>query len=122
MFTLYVEYCITLSFSSVELPTAENMFANLYVDNIVSGCLSELEASSYYNKAQSIMNDDHLSLRTWASNSPRLMDQAKVADNNNPVNVLVLQWNTQTDTLSLRSKSSIPSITSLITKREVLKE
>ena len=53
------------------------------------------------------------------------MDQAnrdKVADINKPVNVLGLQWNTQTDTLSLTSKSSIPSITSLTTKREVLKE
>jgi len=53
------------------------------------------------------------------------MDQAnrdKVADANNPVNVLGLQWNTQTNTLSLTSKSPILSTTSLITKRAVLKE
>jgi len=106
-------------------PTARKMIANLYVDNVVSGCPSELEAISYYNEARSTMSGAHFNLRSWASNSPRLMDQAnrdKVADANNPVNVLGLQWNTQTDTLSLTAKFSIPSITSLITKREVLKE
>ena len=107
------------------LPTAQNMLANFYVDNIVSGCPSESEAISYYNEARSIMKDAHLNLRSWASNSTLLMDQAngdKVTDTNNPVNVLGLQWNTQTDTLSLTTKSFIPSTTSLITKREVLKE
>ncbi|XP_065890652.1 uncharacterized protein [Dysidea avara] len=106
-------------------PTAENMLDDLYVDNIVSGCPTESEAISFYNNARSIMNDAHLNLRSWASNSSRLMDQAnrdKVADTNNPVNVLGLQWNTQTDTLALTSKCSIPSINSLITKRDVLKE
>jgi len=43
-------------------------------------------------------------------------------DNNNPVNILGLQWNTQMGTLSLTSKSPIPSITSLTTKRKVLRE
>lgn len=47
-----------------ESATAENMLANLYVDNIVSGCSSESEAISYYNKARSIMNDAHLNLRS----------------------------------------------------------
>ena len=106
-------------------PTAQKMLANLYVDNIISGCISESEAISYYNEARSVMSGAHLNLRSWASNSSQLMDQAnrdKVADTNNPVNVLGLQWNTRSDTLSLASKSSIPSITSLITKREVLKE
>jgi len=53
------------------------------------------------------------------------MEQANrdnVADNSSPVNVLGLLWTTLTDTLSLTSKSAIPSITSLLTKREVLKE
>lgn len=101
------------------------MLANLYVDNVVSGCPSESEAIRYYSEARSIMNDALLNLRSWASNSSQLMDRAnrnKVADTNNPVNVLGLQWNTQVDMLSVTSKFPIPSITSLITKREVLKE
>ena len=106
-------------------PTAQRMLTNLYVDNVVSGCSSESEAVSYYKDARTIMSGAHFNLRSWASNSSQLMKQAnkdKVADNNNPVNVLGLQWNTKTDTLSLTSKTSIPSITSLITKKEVLKE
>ena len=84
-------------------PTAQNILANLYVDNIVSGCSSESEATSYYNKAWSIMNNGHINLRSWASNSPQLKDQ---------VNVLGLQWNILTDTLSLTSKLSIPDVRS----------
>ena len=48
--------------------------------------------------------------------------KVKVTDTNNPVNVLGLQWIMQTDTLALTSKSSIPSITSLTTKTDVLKQ
>ena len=55
-------------------PTAQNMLANLYVDNIVSGCQSESEAVSYYNNAHSIMKDANFNLRSWASNSPQLTE------------------------------------------------
>lgn len=64
-----------------------------------------------------------LTWKTWAYNSHQLTEQAskdKVVDSNNPVNVLGLQWDTQMDKLSLMSKSPIPSITSLVMKREVL--
>ena len=105
--------------------TAQDMLANLYVDNIVSGCQSEEDAILYYNTARSIMKDAQFNLRSWASNSHKLVNQAcqdKVDDANNPVNVLGLQWDIQTDTLSLTSKSPIPTATTLVTKREVLKE
>jgi len=71
------------------------------------------------------MKSAHFNLRSWASNGSLLMDRAyrdKVADTNNPVNILGLQSNTQDDTLSLTSKSTILSIKTLITNREVLKE
>ena len=106
-------------------PTVHNMLTNLYVDNIVSGCQSESEALLYYNNARSIMKGAHFNLRSWGSNSHQLTEQAskdKVVDSSNPVNVLGLQWDTQTDKLSLMSKSPIPSITPLVTKREVLSE
>ena len=105
--------------------TAKDMLSNLYVDNIVSGCPSESEAVQYYRDARSLMKDAHFNLRSWASNSHQLTNQAvtdKVLDNNNPVNVLRLQWDMQADKLFLTSKSLIPSVTSLITKREVLRE
>ena len=83
-------------------------------DNIVSGCPSESEAVQYYRDALSLMKDAHFNLRSWASNSHQLTNQAvtdKVLNNNNPVNVLGLQWDMQADKLFLTSKSRIPSVT-----------
>ena len=83
------------------------MLANLYMDNIVSGCQSEQEAVEYYHNACSIMTEANLNLRSWASNSTSLTEQAsmdKVVDSNNPVNVLGLQWDPQADKFSLTSK------------------
>ena len=80
--------------SQYRSPTAQNMLANLCVDNIVSGCQSESEAVLYYNNTSSIMKDANFNLRSWISNSPHLTEQAskdKVVDANNPVNVLGLQ-------------------------------
>ena len=38
------------------------------------------------------------------------------------MNVLGLRWETQTDVLSLTTKSPLPAATSLVTKRDVLRE
>ena len=104
---------------------AQDMLTNLYVDNIVTGCNSEEDALLYYNTAHSIMKDTQFNLRSWASNSHKLTSlaaQDNVNDSNNTVNVLGLQWDTQTDTLSLTSKAPIPTVITLVTKREVLRE
>ena len=104
---------------------AHDMLTNLYVDNIVSGCQSVEEAHHYYHMARSVMKDAQFNLRSWASNSQVITDEAAkegVRDDTNPVNVLGLQWNTQTDSLSLSTKSPIPAATSLVTKRDVLRE
>ena len=101
------------------------MLTNLYVDNIVTGCQSTDETLKYYHTARSIMKDAHFNLRSWASNSRDITDLAfkdDVCDSGNPVNVLGLQWNTQTDVLSLTTKSPLPTATSLVTKRDVLRE
>ena len=101
------------------------MLTNLYVDNVISGCNSHDQAIQYYQKARSIMSDANFNLRAWASNCPQLSTlakQDKVADENTTVNILGLQWNTATDTLSFPSKTIIPDNTTLITKREVLQQ
>ena len=59
------------------------------------------------------------------SNSRDIADLASkdgASDNSNPVNVLGLRWETQTDVLSLTTKSHLPAATSLVTKRDVLQE
>ena len=101
------------------------MLANLYVDNIVTRCNSEEDALLYYNTARTIMKDAQFNLRSWASNSRKLTNlaaQGNVDDSSSMVNVLGLQWDTQTDMLSLTSKSPIPTVITLVTKQEVLRE
>ena len=78
-----------------------------------------------YQKARSIMSDANFNLRAWASNCLQLSTlakQDKAADKNTTVNILGLQWNTATDTLSFPSKTIIPDNTTLSTKREVLQQ
>ena len=106
-------------------PIAVSMLTNLYVDNVISGCNSHDQAIQYYQKARSIMSDANFNLRAWASNCPQLSTlakQDKIADENTTVNILGLQWNTATDTLSFPSQTIIPDNTTLITKRECLQQ
>ena len=83
---------------------AQDMLTNLYVDNIVTGCESEEGTIQYYNTACPIMmKEAQFNLRSWASNNDKLTNlaaQDKVDDGNSIINVLGLQWATQTDTLS----------------------
>ena len=83
------------------------MKENLYVDNLTSGQPKENDVTHYYKSARSIMSSGNFSLRAWASNSPQLKSlclQEGTADTKTTVNVLGLQLNTLTDTLSLTPK------------------
>ena len=100
-------------------PLATDILANLYVDNIISGCNSQDQAIQYYNKARSIMTEANFNLRAWASNCTQLNSLAtedKVADNNTLVNILGMQWNTSTHTISPTPKTIIPGHGVSITK------
>ena len=48
---------------------ATDIANNLYVDNVLTGCGTELEATDYYSKARSILSQAKFNLRSWASNS-----------------------------------------------------
>lgn len=48
---------------------ADNIKHNLYVNNIISECLSKQAAAQYYQLAQQIMNEGKFNLCSWASNS-----------------------------------------------------
>ena len=84
------------------------MLTNLYLDNVVTRWESEEDIVQYYNTACSIMTEAQFNLRCWASNNHKLTNlaaQDKVDNGSNAVNVLGLQWDTPTDTLSLTCKS-----------------
>ena len=105
-----------------DLPIAQDIKDNLYVDNIISGCNQETDSILYYNDARSIMHNGHFNLPSWASNSPSLQEIAVKDGTNDPktiVNILGLKWNPSTDTLSFPpAQDYTPPPT--ITKRHVL--
>ena len=56
--------------------------ANLYVDNLISGCNSEKEAIHYYRQAQSILCEP---LRSWSSSSRQLYVITSEDQTNDPI-------------------------------------
>ena len=104
---------------------ANDIRQNLYVDNVVSGCNNEDSAVQYFNKARSILSKARFNLRSWASNSQRVMNIARndnIADNKTMMNVLGIQWNTSQDTLASFPKQFSSVNSTLATKREVLQD
>lgn len=102
-------------------PITTDIENNLYVDNVVSGCNTELNAKDYYNKSRSILSLAKFNLRSWASNSKQvqmLTQMHNVADKYDTTKVLGLMWHTPSDTLSLASKITTGNYP--ITKREIL--
>ena len=99
--------------------TSKDMLKNLYVDNIMTGCDSEEATVAYYSMARAIMSDANFNLRSLASNSHNLMEQAKkdgTAAEPGPINALGLQWDTANDTISLTMKNLILTHHTLVTK------
>ncbi len=106
-----------------DLPVAQDIKDNIYVDNTISGCDQETDSIRYYNEDQSIMQSImHFHLHSWASNSPSLQSMAikdGTDDAQTVVNILGLKWNPATNTLSFPStKDYSPPPT--ITKRHIL--
>ena len=102
---------------------SEDIQRNIYVDNIISGCDTEVQLLEYYTQARNFMQQANFNLRSWASNSITLQQIAtanKTIDHITTVQILGLLWNTCTDTMSLAPKS-LPS-SNIITKRSVLQD
>lgn len=116
----------TLSYHLTRITTiiSQDLLHNLYIDNVVSGCNTEEAAVDYYIKSILILSNAKFNLCTWASNIPNLRNIAKehkVAETDNPVKVLGLWWNTQSDLIypSPRSKTAPSNVAR--TKQEILK-
>ena len=99
-------------------PLSNDIQSNLYVDNIVSGCGTEIQTVEYYHNARDIMSSAGFNLRAWVSNSQQLSttaQQHKVADTS------IRPWNSlehyYRQTLSLIPKEVAPMM-NLTTKRE----
>ena len=86
------------------------MEQNLYVDNVISGSLTEASAVQYFTEARKIMSDANFNLRSWASNSQQLRTIAQtsgVIDENDIVKCLDYIGTLQKiDYVSFRSPST----------------
>ena len=101
-------------------PIASNLQANIYVDNLLSGCPAT-EAVSYYKQAVRILDRAGFNLRAWSSNSGDLVNQAqhdgRLATEHD-VNILGLQWQPKSDVISCRPLPPVQSTSP--TKRQIL--
>ena len=114
---------ITFHLQQHQTPVSANLLDSLYVDNVVTGCDTEQEATQYFLESRSLMNLSKFNLRTWASNSPMLRNlahQHSVAETEEIVKVLGLCWNVQLDELYLYSKPDLATCTP-VTKRDILR-
>ena len=101
---------------------ATDIANNLYIDNVLTGCATELEAIDYYSKVRSILSQAKFNLRSWASNSEQVQLIAQkddVTDKSDVTKVLGLLWHTPSDTISIASRVSVDD--NPITKRAILR-
>ena len=113
-----------LTYHLQQYPSAvsTDIISSLYVDNVVSGCDTEQEATQYFLESCSLISSSKFNLRAWASNNPSLRalaEQYKVAETKETVKVLGLCWNVGLDELSLCSKPE--PVRTPVTKREILR-
>ena len=73
-----------------DLPIAQDIKDNIYVDNIISGCDQETDSILYYNDARSIMHNAHFNLHSWASNSPSLQEIATKDGTADPKTIVII--------------------------------
>ena len=116
----------TLTYHLMQSNTSvsRDLLQNLYVDNVVSGCQTETESLDYFKSSRSLLGSASFNLRSWASNCAQLRITAedhKVAEKDNPVKVLGLWWDTQSDLIYPSPKPDVSSFTAASTKREILK-
>ena len=104
--------------------TSRDLLRNLYVDNVVSGSHTEAEYLDYFAASRSLLGNAKFNLRSWASNNTQLRTattEHNVAEAENPVKILGLWWDTQSDLIYPSPKSEVTTLTATTTKRDILK-
>ena len=95
------------------------LFENLYMDDLVSGCDTEKDAVSIFNDAQSIMNEAGMVLTKWGSNCDNLYQYfGKDGINDSSCSVLGMKWSPTNDNFSFVGPKAPIDI--CITKRVLL--
>ena len=106
-----------------ESPAAETIRENIYVDNVITGKDTIIEAVNFYTEAKQIFTKASMNLRDWMSNDESVMKEIAIEDraDQGTMKILGLTWVIESDRICLnRQKQNYK--TSNITKREVLKQ
>ena len=103
------------------LPIADKIREDIYVDNVITGTESTEEAGKFYKEAKQIFAEASMNLRDWTSNDRGVQDDLPLKDKSTAerMKVLGLSWIVREDTLSLNEIVFHP--VSDVTKRQVLK-
>ncbi|KAL0850306.1 hypothetical protein ABMA28_012142 [Loxostege sticticalis] len=106
---------------------AERIKADVYMDDVLTGCQSETEAIEVYKQLKKLLKEGGFQLQKWTSNSDKLLDVFKedaggdVEIKQDQVSkVLGLTWNRTTDRFEYSVKP--PLCTAPETKRKVISE
>uniref|UniRef100_A0A8D9AEK0 Integrase catalytic domain-containing protein n=1 Tax=Cacopsylla melanoneura TaxID=428564 RepID=A0A8D9AEK0_9HEMI len=95
---------------------------DIYVDNLVTGLNNERELLDFIERSRKIFSDASLNLRAWATNCVHEEFDSlppEIKSSKNIQSVLGIQWNTENDTLFLKSSVKIDK-EKKVTKRVLL--
>ncbi|XP_076072041.1 uncharacterized protein LOC143043745 [Mytilus galloprovincialis] len=105
--------------------TAKVLERDIYVDNILSSMNKEEDLLTYFKEARSLMAGAGFNLRSWSSNSAKLLELAKeenVLDTDKYTKILGMLWNSRSDEIFYPKRDiPTPELLQHVTKREVLK-
>ena len=104
-------------------PIAADLQNNIYVDNVISGTETEVDAISYYTEYVKLLQSAGFKLRSWNTNNANLKALA-VQDNNDDsdseVKTLGMRWQPETDKLMFPKKPQFIQ-SQVCTKRDIVK-
>ena len=82
---------------------------DIYVDNLIIGSNSVVEALKLYNTSKTLFKEASMNLREWSSNSHQVNQIINFNDRAScdPVKVLGRPWNLEYDSIALKRSANI---------------
>jgi hypothetical protein len=82
----------------------DDLHDKIYVDNLITGSQTKEDAQRIYRETVKTFETCGMNIRNWTSNSPDVRETIPPhhCDTAKTLNILGLQWNVETDTLSLK--------------------
>lgn len=98
---------IDFHLSQYKTTLADEIRSSIYVDNVVSGASTIMDAEKFYKESKQYFQEASMDLTQWASNSEELMksipeaDYGKWKEPSKDTKVLGIKWNLKSDTISI---------------------